>query len=134
MTTFSVIGASKKKDVQGRNGPMQVLTLQLRNGDQSPIVAEWFTKATTPIPAENDTLEGEVTRSNYGYEFKKARPPGAGYQKSPQEVARIVRQHSQEMALRYVMAKGQTTFEWADLIKLVDAFDNDVRRAAEATR
>lgn len=74
MTAFTVKAASKKKDVDGKHGPMQVIALTFDDGTQ----AEWFTKASTPVPAPGSTLDGELEDGQYGKKFKKAFAGGGG--------------------------------------------------------
>lgn len=90
--------------------------------------------------------------NQYGPRFQKQNPQGGGgggggRGKSPMEQARIQRQHSQEMAIRFATAAG-----WLDgiphddgerivalvgaseapLKKLIDLFDQDIERGAKA--
>jgi hypothetical protein len=102
LAEFSVLAASKKKDVDGKNGPMQVLALTLaKEGEAAPVVAEWYTKASTPIPAPGAKLEGELENSQYGWKFRKAQQNGfgGGGKRDPATEKRIVHQHSQDMAI-----------------------------------
>lgn len=134
MPEFQVLSASKKKDVQGKNGPMQVINLRLQDGQETKN-AEWFTKATTAIPQAGQKLEGDLEfDSQYNsWKFKKAQGGfggGGGAKRPPEENARIVRQHSQEMALRYAVAKaaaGQLpdNFKPNDMVAIIDWFDRD---------
>lgn len=41
---------------------------------------------------------------------------------------RIERQHSQEMALRYITIKGKTDFKWTELVEVIDKFMEDLER------
>lgn len=132
MPTYTVKQATKKKDVQGQHGPMKVVTLQLSgpDGDQT---AEWFTKDQTPLPDAGSQIEGTVEPSEYGLKFKKAAGAftGGGFRgRSPEENRRIVRQHSQDMGIRWAElahARGKLPedFKVADLLKLVDVFHRD---------
>lgn len=109
MTAFIVKQAAQKKTVEGQHGPMQVIDLVLQEyGVAETTAAEWFTKAVTPLPTPGSQLEGEITPSQYGLRFKKA--PAGGFTagrggRSPEESRRIVRQHSQHMAIRWVEFK-----------------------------
>jgi hypothetical protein len=100
VSEFSVIAAAKKKDVQGQNGPMQVIALTLDDGSAAPVLAEWFTKASTPLPAPGQKLDGTLEDSQYGKKFKKAQHNGGfGGKRDPATEKRITRQHSQDMAI-----------------------------------
>jgi hypothetical protein len=123
MATYTVTGATKKKDVQGKHGPMQVITLMLEG--HAPLV-EWFTKADTPLPAPGSTIEGEVSQDEYGFKFKKTPAGGfaGGGGKTPEQQKSIVRQHSQEMALRYCTLKGAKP-AMGELRKVIDWFQRD---------
>lgn len=140
MSTFTVASAAKKKDVPGQHGPMQVIALTLDDGTGEPKAAEWFTKATTPLPQAGSTLEGELTKDpQFGWKFKRAQNQnGAGFrQRDPRETAQIVRQHSQRMALMYVHAKAvvgalPADFKPSDLLPIVQFFFDDALKAGQA--
>ena len=63
----------------------------------------WFTNATTPMPNAGEKLEGEITPSEYGPKFRKARANGFGH-RTPRDSGRIERQHSQDMAIQLAAA------------------------------
>lgn len=136
MPTFTVQAASQKKLLpdNGR-GAKQVINLTLADGDQPPVIAEWFTNATTPLPTPGSTLDGTVEQSDYGPKFKKAGGFGGGpRQRDPRESAQIQRQHSQEMALRYAALRADKEmlpepFTLADLRKVIDWFEQDIAQS-----
>ena len=106
MPTFTVQAASHKKDVEGKNGPMKVLNLTLVEADGSVKAAEWFTKATTPIPQQGEKLEGELQAGQYGLSFKKAQQGGGwggggggGRKDTPETRRSIAMQSSQKVAV-----------------------------------
>jgi hypothetical protein len=135
MAQYVVKSAVQKSTKETEYGPMQTIALVLTEyGKDEDIAAEWYTKATTPIPQAGTRLEGEVTQSSYGPKFKKAQAgfgAGGGFRgRSPEETRQIVRQHSQHMALLYVQAKAAVgalpaDFKPSDLTKIVDWFDAD---------
>jgi hypothetical protein len=134
MPTFTVQSATQVQTKQTEYGPMQSIDLMLQEpGQGDAFKANWYTKATTPVPAPGQTLEGEVTDSQYGKKFKKAPPAAGGFRgggRSPQETRQIVRQHSQHMALLYVQAKAAVDalpadFKPSDLKAIIDWFDAD---------
>lgn len=136
MPVFTVTAASVKKEVpDAKFGPAKVIALTFSDGRQ----AEWFTKATTAIPAPGSTLEGEVTQTNYGLSFKKA-SSGGGYGgggMTPERQRAIQRQHSQDMAVQLMAAfepvtEGRTAKAYLEVVReLADWFDADVNRVAE---
>jgi hypothetical protein len=97
---FTVIAASKKKDLpDAKFGAAQVIALTLKEGDGEAKQAEWFTKATTQIPAEGSKLEGDLTHDEqYGWKFRKPKGNGnfgggggGGSYNDPERDARIAR-------------------------------------------
>jgi hypothetical protein len=75
-----------------------------------------------------DTIEG-IEDGEYGPKVKKARKQGGGgFQKSPAQEKRIVRQHSQEMALMReanLVAGGKGNLQSDELRRLIQWFEND---------
>jgi hypothetical protein len=102
MPTYAVTAAEEKKRVDGKYGPMVVFNLRLKGPDGIEHTAEWFTKATTPLPAPGTSLEGDLEDGQYGKSFKKAKPANGFGGREPRDSGRIERQHSQEMAIRLV--------------------------------
>lgn len=104
MPTFTVQAASVKKQIpdSGR-GAKQVINLTLAEGDQPPVIAEWFTAATTAIPSVGSTIEGTIEPSEYGPKFKKAGGfgggGGGGRSESPETRRSIAMQHAQKCAV-----------------------------------
>jgi hypothetical protein len=49
MPEYTVLAAEQKKTLDGRNGPMQVISLRLTDGTTEHN-AEWFTKASSTDP------------------------------------------------------------------------------------
>lgn len=104
MAAYTIQAAGQKGDVKPTpNGTFKTIALTIEH-EGEPIVAEWYTKETTAIPAPGSSIEGEVSKDpRWGWKFRKAfngaggRSGGGG--KSPEESARIVRQHSQSRAL-----------------------------------
>jgi hypothetical protein len=130
------------------------LTLE-QNGQQILVTA--FRKQENPIPKPGDTLEGELGDNDRfdkdRRKFKRARPQGGGTmrRRDPAETRAIQRQHSQEMALRYISIKAMLhandpeladvegnrlerwDFDISDVWKLTDAFDRDLDPTPRAT-
>jgi hypothetical protein len=103
---FTVVEATKKKDVEGRNGPMQVIGLGLIDEAGTAVAAEWYTRADTALPQPASTLDGDVEDGPYGKKFKKAAPAfggGGGFrQKDPAERRSIAMQSSLTRAVEVV--------------------------------
>lgn len=100
-------------------------------GQERPL--EWSRKVGTPGPSVGETLTGEVEDKgpNYPLKFKKAKAGGfGGGGRSPQESKSIVRQHSQEMALRYAAIQASRgklpdDFAYTKLEPIIDWFVKD---------
>jgi hypothetical protein len=140
MTAFTVTQAAQKKTLDGKHGPMQVISLALQEYGAEPVTAEWFTKAETPIPQPGSKLEGDVSPSEYGLKFKKAQAGGFNgggpRGRSPEESRRIVRQHSEHMAILYVeFAHLRGTlpegFKLGDLTPIIDFFHKDAMEGGQ---
>lgn len=101
-------------------------------------------KPETPAPNVGDTLTGHIEEQNRNgsvyFKFRKAKAGnfGGGGQPRPEDPARakrIVRQHSQGMALQYAalrhsQGKLPDDFKLEDLFKIADRFDADANGAA----
>lgn len=100
-------------------------------------------------PQVDETVEGDFTQRNGEWKFKKASAPpqgtsssgsqdygrGSGGGKSPDTQASIVRQHSQEMGLRWAslqrFGEGSAgNFTLDDLADVIDWFETDANKAA----
>ena len=151
MTVFTVVAAHKTKDVEGQYGPMKDLALTLRDGQDIEHQASWFTKQTTPVPEIGSTIEGELEPGRFGLKFKKAggfAGGGGGFARAPQDDhpvrrAGIVRQHSEDMALKTIelgltlgiVKAPENTEQLRVLIRKWAAwYDEDVREAREAAK
>lgn len=147
MPIYTVVAAAQKKTVEGQNGPMQVINLTLDDGSGQPIAAEWFTKASTNVPAAGERLEGDITNDpQWGNKFKRAQRGGfggggGGWRDDPKVQASILRQHSQHMALQLLAIAFDREIiaapdDGAALFQLLSAtadwFDRDVNRKADA--
>jgi hypothetical protein len=117
MPTYAVTAAEEKKRVDGKYGPMVVFNLRLKGPDGIEHTAEWFTKATTPLPAPGTSLEGDLEDGQYGKSFKKAKPANGFGGREPRDSGRIERQHSQEMALRALAFLGTPTNASPEVLK-----------------
>ena len=136
MPTLTVASANVKpgkENVQTQHGAKKVIVLQLKDGDELK-QAEWFTNATTPLPAPGSTLDGELEAGQYGLRFKKAQQQGGFGGPRPEDPvrsARILRQHSQMVAIQFAtlmhsLGRLPEDFGREQLVALVDWFDADV--------
>jgi hypothetical protein len=140
--TYEVQTAEHKADKPDTGyGPMQVINLSLKTPDGTVKQAEWFTKKSSSVPQPGVQLVGEIRSGQYGLRFKKVASAAFGPRpEDPQRQKRIVRQHSQEMAVRTLAlfndldildASQMGTRELFDLIKkTTDWFEKDVESAA----
>jgi hypothetical protein len=101
---YTIKAVTGNKPWAGQHGPMMSYYLTLVDGEgQETANVDLAQKPTSPAPQPGQTLEGNIDQGSYGPKFKKAFTQsfgGGGRGKSPEEQASIVRQHSQEMALR----------------------------------
>lgn len=108
MTAFTVTAIEAEANTwQNDHGEFRTYRLKLEGQDK---VAHLNQKAATPAPAVGAVLDLDLTphpRFADAWKAKKVQAAngfgggGGGRGRSPEESARIVQQHSQEMALRY---------------------------------
>lgn len=143
MPTFTVTDIQKVEDkpAEGNFGPQKVIWFTLEGNGQEPRQARWWATPNDVTPKPGESIDGEMEQKPYGWKFKRARSGGGrgfggGGGRSPEENRRIVRQHSQDMAIQWAQlahARGTLpeSFDTNGLLKLVDVFHNDAMRAAE---
>lgn len=132
MAEYTLKDMEVVKDMPGyAKGPAKVLMLTLEDPKGEVHQAEMFTMASTTMPVIEQKIEGEIESSDYGPKFRKGggqrRGPGGG--KSPAQEKRIVRQHSEHMALlreRNLIAAGRSPLTGDELRGLINWFDGDV--------
>lgn len=91
----------------------------------------WNRKPGSAGPSVGDVLDGTLEdNGSYGKKFKKAAAGGfnRGGGMSPEQQKAIVRQHSQEMALRYAAIKGADFKLDDDFRKVISWFQEDATR------
>jgi hypothetical protein len=106
---YTVVEAEKTADKPDRGyGPMQTIRLKLRNeqGNERDGIS-WYAKATTALPAAGSQVFGDVTKTDYGWQFKKARTgPVSGssrdFRADPVKQAAIAMEASQKAAVEIV--------------------------------
>lgn len=109
-----------------KGGVINYYTVKLDTSGEKPVsrgLAEG-----KPAPKVGDQWFGVVEETERGLKFKSVQQGGFGGGKSPEQQRSIVRQHSQEMALRLEanrIAAGGGRFTPEDLKKAVDWFEKD---------
>jgi hypothetical protein len=106
---YTVVEAEKTADKPDRGyGPMQTIRLKLRNeqGNERDGIS-WYAKATTALPAAGSQVFGDVTKTDYGWQFKKARTgpvsgPSRDFKADPVKQAAIAMEASQKAAVEIV--------------------------------
>jgi hypothetical protein len=134
MHTLTVVSQPREWDSQ-KGGPMKSYTVKVEGDDGAYEIAR---KASSPAPTVGQKIDvAEVVPSNGNY------PPkiklafggkGGGGGRTPEEQARIQRQHGQEMAIRWAAlahARGKLPddFKLGDLTAIIDWFDADTKAA-----
>lgn len=136
--THTITNVSDPREWQSQQGgPMKSYTIKVQ-GDEGAY--ELSKKASSAPPAVGQSIDvAQVIPPKQGTTF----PPkiklqfggnGRGGGMTPEREAQIVRQHSQEMALRYAAIKATlgelpSDFKPSDLFKIADLFDADAKAA-----
>jgi hypothetical protein len=133
--TFTVTGIQKVEDkpAEGEYRAQKVISFGLQEAGKEPLNARWWTVPDANVPAVGSQIEGTLEQKPYGWKFKKASAGGfggGGRGRSPEETKAIVRQHSQEMALRYAAIRAQQgklpeDFKLTDLATIINWFVKD---------
>jgi len=158
MPTFTITDVSPNvRDWNSQQGgPMKEYRVHLAERDQRHMNVEWSRKATSPAPTEGQQIEGTLEdRGQHGLKLKVAPSFGGGgfaRPEDPKRAARILRQHSQDMAMQAIRlavdlnvmrvvdperptdtgGHPETTKELFDLIaRTADWFDADAEKAAK---
>lgn len=135
--THKLVNVSEPREWESQYGPMKTFTVKFE-GD--PLAYQLNKKKDSPAPAIGQTLEvASVTPDPEGkwpakIKLAQQNNGARGGGKSPEEQARIMRQHSQEMALRYTAIQSQRgkladDFKVSDLAAIIDWFDADAKAA-----
>jgi len=85
--TFTVKDAKVSKTDVGKYGNSEI-TATLENDEGKTAEVTFLQKPSSPVPAAGDTLEGTVTKDQYGLKFKRAwngNNGGGGYSKDREE-------------------------------------------------
>lgn len=151
MASFTVQSAQYKTEKKINNAPMHIYTLSVLDANNQVIACEILQRPSSPAPAPGMVIEGEMKPSSnpqFPPTLKRAQQAsggGGGGSFGPEDIARITRSHSQEMALRFISAAGglpggaqslqdkEKVQEHLGLVKrLSDWFDKDVGAAGKA--
>jgi hypothetical protein len=133
--TVTAIESQRDKELPGK-GTFVSYKLTVDDGTTTTANVELFQKKDSIPPEVGKSYENwSLEQSQYGMKIKKAGGfGGAGpRQRDPKESARIVRQHSQEMAIHWTAlahSRGMLpeAFKLPDLEQIVDWFQRDVER------
>lgn len=86
----------------------------------------WYNSFQPINAVEAGEFEIEYETTQYGNDLKDIKQVGDDNAvRSSNRQNSIIRQHSQEMALRYFTSKGETTFDIDDLKNMIDWFAKD---------
>lgn len=125
MPSYKVQDIEKVKEMEFKGEPATILQLTLEEPSGDTTQAEMFTTARTTLPEVGGVVEGTIESSQYGLKFKPVRKGGSGgFQKSPEQEKRIVRQHSQEQAIRVMAILGRVLDE-ESFVNLIQWFVDD---------
>lgn len=149
MTVFTIQSVSEPKEWQGSYGPMLSYKLDLENGGAVDRGVELNRKPESRAPQVGEQLAGHLEPGKFGDKLKidfeatkelgGSRPSGGSSearsgskgnwqpesQRDPERAARILRQHSQEMALRYCALLGDRV-PLDQIFRIANQFDADV--------
>lgn len=141
---FKVSAVHGSREWTGKYGPNVDYTIELEGLAGRHTLTQ---KPTTPAPTVGEELFGHAEDGGAfpsgdpkPPKFVKAKKDGGGFNSAPRpedpkRAARILRQHSQDMALQYAVLRHQQgklpdNFTLEDLLKIADKFDADAEAAA----
>jgi hypothetical protein len=139
VTAFRVVQAEAVRQLPAKdNWPAKrVVHYTLEAGGNETLATD-FIKVDDPIPEVGSTIEAELgEQDNFDKGRRKLRRPKQGgsgpmRKRDPSETRAIQRQHSQEMALRFIAIKAgigklpDGDFDFASVVKITDAFERDL--------
>jgi len=156
---YEVKHVSGPKEWQGSHGPMLSYKLDLDNNGVLERQVELNRKPESRAPAVGELLALDLEETNYGTKAKldfdrtkelsqPALPTGSSEvktsskgswqpesQRDPERAARILRQHSQGVAIQWLAAEAKgRPIELKDFFGLCNEFDADVNRAGRQAR
>lgn len=132
--TVTAIESQREKNIPGKGDFISwKLTVKDDTGEHSGV--ELFQRKDSVPPAVGQVIDGTIEQGQFGPKIRKAAKMGGGFgrQRDPKESARIVRQHSQEMAIRWTVVAHSRgllpeTFKLNDLEQVIDWFQRDVEK------
>jgi hypothetical protein len=105
---YKIVSATPAGEYQTQYGMMKKYAVSFEGGES----AELSQKPETPAPVVGSMIEGEITTTQYGNKFRKARafsgPTGNGHN-DPNTRKEIIRQNSLTNAVNYCIAKAKLT-------------------------
>jgi len=148
MPSYTITDVSKNvRDWDSQlGGPMKEYRVHLKGPDGVEILnVEWSRKAASPAPSVGQQVEATLEdRGPRGMKLKVTPNMGGGQfgprPEDPKRAARILRQHSQDMAMRalthafafgLVEAPADSAGLFSLIAKTADWFDKDAEKAAE---
>lgn len=137
MGAYRVTAVEGPREWEWQGQPNHDYTLTLEGAEKPAILTQ---RPSTAPPRVGETMDLELSahpRFDDKLKAKRAKQfggGGGGGGRSPEENARIMRQHSQEMALRYAAIKASLGSLTADfkpetLKPIIDWFDADAKAA-----
>lgn len=132
----TLTNVSQPREYETKFGPMKSYTVKVEGDDGAYEISR---KAASPAPTIGQKIEVEEVNDTSGGKY----PPklnlafakgGKGGGRSPEETARIQRQHAQEMGIRWAAlahARGKLPEDFTidNLTPIIDWFDADTKGA-----
>ena len=113
----------------GKTEPLTVHLVRMENGDEGWTFSEKFVEGQV---IDYDKLDSKKAISGKWYSFKLSpvKKEFQSFQKSPEQQQSIIRQHSQEMALRHYAILAQIgelkELGFSDVASMADMYEKDV--------
>jgi hypothetical protein len=136
---YTLLSATLDSTFTTANGQFNVYEVELQDSNGEKTLAKLNTKSSSPSPPAGP-ITGNLENTPYGWKFKKEFAPkpggfgGGAPRNDPDTQAKIVRQHSQTVAVAIFVARGKTDFTFDEFEKLADALDRDVARGVERSK
>lgn len=149
--TIESVEVKKQLDASGDRKAAVIYRLVVKTPEGNSVPCELYQLQTTAAPTVGQQLDGHIepaSNPEYLPSFKKPKGNyggggGGGGDWSPERTAAVQRQHSQEMALRFLVATGklhpgmaeQPSKEALERVDLIaNWFDGDIAEAVEKVK
>jgi hypothetical protein len=155
--SYTVLAVSPDTEEWNNKAGKAMVSYKVKFTEHADKVVKWNQSATTAPPQVNQAVEGDIDwNAQYMPKFTRhyAKPDGGNFDggggggtwkpRDPAEIAAIQRQHSQEMALRFLAVNGEAVkatngkraFEALDAVvkPLIDWFQRDVNAGVELAK